>query len=124
MQNTPKADLDPAILIFALNLEYFEAEYYLRGTTGGGIDGLIVGAGGPPSGSVSIKVIRKFLSRIAFLRMWPLGFEVEGKPNFVPADVNSSAIGRSARQVLNIVYGGINATKGLFFPNGLDGPIH
>jgi Ferritin-like domain len=52
------------------------------------------------------------------------GFEVEGRANFVPADLNSSAFGRSARQVLNIVYGGTNATKGLFFPNGLDGPIH
>jgi hypothetical protein len=258
MQTTPKADLDSAILIFALNLEYLEAEYYLRGTTGKGIDGLIAGAG-DPSGSVNIKenprvsfassffedvateIAQDELNHVRFFRealggtavarpaidllnsfntlaqaaglgqsfdpfaneinfligafvfedvgvsafrgAAPLisnkdylgdaagilaveayhagivrsllyglgsntrkavnqiskirnglsgnesgvtdqGFEVEGKANFVPADVNSSAFGRSARQVLNIVYGGTNETRGLFFPNGLDGPIH
>jgi ferritin-like protein len=51
------------------------------------------------------------------------GFDVDGQPNLVPADGNSSAFGRSARQVLNIVYGGVDATSGLFFPNGLEGPI-
>jgi Ferritin-like domain len=258
MQTTPKTDLDCAILTFALNLEYLEAEYYLRGTTGGGVDGLIVGAGGPASGSVSVKenarvsfassffedvateIAQDELNHVRFFRealgaaavarpaidllnsfntlaqaaglgesfdpfaneisfligafvfedvgvsafrgAAPLinkdylgdaagilaveayhagivrsllyglgsdtreavdqiskirntlsgnesgvtdqGFKVEGKANFVPADVNSSAFGRSARQVLNIVYGGVNATRGLFFPNGLDGPIH
>src|SRR3984885_3326701 len=259
MQDTFKVDLDPAILTFALNLEYLEAEYYLRGTTGGGIDGLIVGAGGPASGSVSIKEnskvsfanslfedvvteiahdelnhvrffrealgatavarpaidllnsfntlaqaaglgesfdpfaneinfligafvfedvgvsafrgaaplisnkdylgdavgilaveayhagivrsllyglgsdTRKAVNQISKIRntlsgngsgVTDQGFEVEGRANFVPADLNSSAFGRSARQVLNIVYGGTNATKGLFFPNGLEGPIH
>jgi Ferritin-like domain len=259
MQTTPKTDLDSAILTFALNLEYLEAEYYLRGTTGGGVDGLIVGAGGLDSGSVSVKensrvafassffedvateIAQDELNHVRFFRealgatavarpaidllnsfntlaqaaglgqsfdpfaneinfligafvfedvgvsafrgAAPLisdkdylgdaagilaveayhagivrsllyglgsdtrkavnqiskvrntlsgnesgvsdqGFEVEGKANFVPADVNSSAFGRSARQVLNIVYGGVNETRGLFFPNGLDGPIH
>ena len=51
------------------------------------------------------------------------GIVVDGKGNINPTDANSIAFSRTTREVLNIVYGGKDATKGLFFPNGLNGAI-
>jgi Ferritin-like domain len=46
-----------------------------------------------------------------------------GFPTNNPPGDNAIAYDRTTRQVLNIVYGAKNATKGLFFPRGLNGAI-
>lgn len=50
-------------------------------------------------------------------------FDALGNGNLVPTDANGIAFSRSPRQVLNIVYGAVNATQGLFFPSGMRGAI-
>ena len=48
---------------------------------------------------------------------------VSGSANIVPSDGNGVGFARNTREVLNIVYGAVGASSGLFFPTGMNGII-
>ena len=48
------------------------------------------------------------------------GIVKDGAPNIVPADQTGIVFTRSMRQVLNILYEGVNTMQGGFFPNGIN----
>ena len=51
------------------------------------------------------------------------GVVMDDMANLVPTDGNAIAFSRTPRQVLNIVYLGVDANSGGFFPAGLNGSI-
>lgn len=100
---------DSAILNFALNLEYLEAEFYLRAVTGSGLpDNMTTGTGkrggveGGRKVSFKTSVIRKFSeeiasdekSHVAFLRS-ALGGSAVSRPE-LSLDASFTAAARAA----------------------------
>ena len=75
---------------------------------------------GQASATVAISAVRASLSGAADDQGV---VDAMGNSNIVPTDSNSLAFTRTTRQVLNIVYGGVNAAGGLFFPNGMNGYV-
>ncbi len=51
------------------------------------------------------------------------GLVLDGKANLVPTDANAIVFSRTPRQVLNIVYLGVDAPNGGFYPAGMNGAI-
>lgn len=51
------------------------------------------------------------------------GLTKNGSANVVPTDRNALVFARNTRKVLNIVYGAVGASSGLFYPSGLNGTI-
>jgi hypothetical protein len=72
---------------------------------------------GPATAKIS--AVRAALSQAADDQ----GVVVNGVSNVVLNDQHAQVFSRTPRQVLNIVYGGVNATRGLFYPNGMNGAI-
>jgi len=46
-----------------------------------------------------------------------------GTSSVILSDSNALALARTPRQVLNIAYGAVNASRGLFFPAGVNGTV-
>ncbi|MFC7738904.1 ferritin-like domain-containing protein [Roseomonas sp. GCM10028921] len=90
-----QAITDPDIFNFALNLEYLEAEYYLRGVTGQGLSDADVGGTGTPGGVTGGRTVafqsdylRQYLTRIAV--------DEQTHVRFIRAVLGSSAVARPA----------------------------
>lgn len=100
-------------------LSYAASVLAVEAYHGGAIRALLANLGGQATAG-RITALRSVLSGADDER----GISVGGNDYFIaPTDQQGQTFRRSPRQVLNIVYGGVNATAGLFFPSGMNGTI-
>lgn len=100
-------------------LSYAASVLAVEAYHGGAIRALLANLGGQATVG-RITALRSVLSGADDER----GISFQGNNYFIaPTDEQGQTFRRSPRQVLNIVYGGANATSGLFFPNGMNGTI-
>ena len=100
-------------------LSYAASVLAVEAYHGGAIRALLANLGGQATVS-RITALRSVLSGADDER----GISFQGNNYFIaPTDQQGQTFRRSPRQVLNIVYGGVNATSGLFFPSAMNGTI-
>jgi len=87
----PRGLNDRDIFNFALNLEYLEAEYYLRGLTGRGLEGADVGpAPGPVSGGRQVRFSTPVMNQI----FQNIGRDENRHVQFIRSTLGSGAVSR------------------------------
>lgn len=100
-------------------LSYAASVLAVEAYHGGAIRALLANLGGQATVG-RITALRSVLSGADDER----GISFQGNNYFIaPTDQQGQTFRRSPRQVLNIVYGGVNATSGLFFPSAMNGTI-
>jgi hypothetical protein len=106
------AILSPAVLPYAASILAVE------GYHAGAVRGRLAEIGGDAATN-AISALRQTLSGVG-----DNGLYFENNPaNFANVDINGQVFRRTPQQVLSIAYGG-GTTSGLFFPNGVNGPIN
>lgn len=83
-----QTDTDVEVFNFALNLEYLEAEFYLRAVTGSGIPSSLTGGGGPVTGGALVPFQNTAIAYIA----QKIAVDELAHVNFIRAVLGSAAV--------------------------------
>jgi hypothetical protein len=83
-----QTDTDVEVFNFALNLEYLEAEFYLRAVTGSGIPSSLTGGGGPVTGGSLVPFQNTAIAYIA----QKIAVDELAHVNFIRAVLGSAAV--------------------------------